>query len=237
MAAAGGASKPTATVRPKFLPSKSKSRPQSPSPRADSKKAPQDSTMSSVLKDLRSAFSLEDKTQKKDESKSTGAVQAGEEVGSRMMIGTGDKQRPYRLDIDEPETMDNLLRIVREVRQTSVNAKAKEIDLNQKKRAHDLEMKRLHKLRKNMRPENNSLAPQDPTRHREICDFRRRAQRSQGIEKLSYVNPELRRTFLVRHEKSLLASMDAEVIAANRARQRPHTTPTMRQPMSAREMR
>jgi len=138
-------------------------------------------------------------------------------VGVRGTIGKGKNARPIRLDTDEPETAEALSSLVREVRQSVLTESVREMDLMQKRKAVESEMKTLNVERLQL-PMDITDIPPEISRQDEIKRWRHRVQRSD--DKLKFIPNEQRRSYLHDVERAMLMAADDEARAEQVRRQK-----------------
>eukprot|EP00439_Symbiodinium_sp_Y106_P060471 s1605_g8.t4 len=104
-------------------------------------------------------------------------TEEGVQRGARGTIGEGSKQRPFRLDTDEPDTAERLSKLAREVRQADLSASCRHMNFRSKLERHEVEMTELYKQRLTLPlditdlplQEPRSLAKEVSAGHREAC--------------------------------------------------------------------
>lgn len=112
-------------------------------------------------------------------------TEEGVQRGARGTIGEGPKQRPFRLDTDEPDTAERLSKLAKEVRQADLTASCRHMNFRSKLERHEVEMTELYKQRLRLPLDITDLPLQEP---------RSRAIRRWRLQKLDTLADPLRAT-------------------------------------------
>jgi len=153
-------------------------------------------------------------------------------VGTRGTIGEGARQRPIRLDIDDPDIVEGLNAIVHAVRETDITEKARLTDSEEKARAHEKEVQHLHTQRIDMPLDIHFLEP-EVSRIDQIRSWEK-SKRFYGHLSFDFVPNGNRRTALNGSEAAMLSEVNAEARKQMAASRSKYASATMSSPQRTR---